>query len=392
MFEPTNSAALKQLAHFLPNAGSEYLNLRNYDFGPKMRSNVSMLSPWVRTRLLPEWEILRSVLAVHSPAEASKFIDEICWRSYWKGWLEKHPSVWDNYLLALKAAKLEPAQNTLYSAVLRGDCDIECMNLWTQELLKTGYLHNHARMWFASIWIHTLKLPWTLGAAFFLKHLLDGDAASNTLSWRWVAGLHTAGKTYSSTADNIEKYTQGRIKVSTPLASVPAALDPNVSAPQLIELKSLQAIPQVGRIGLLISEDDLSAQTWIPRQVCIKAVAGLIPRIAYQLHAVSDRVYAFRRASMQNILPSPNQVFEDIQSVVAWASKNQLDTVCMAEPTIGLWNAVTPALTDALAQNNIQLLPIRHWFDQHLYSKADRGFFRFKKAIPSMLDRLTSEQ
>jgi deoxyribodipyrimidine photo-lyase len=392
MFEPTHSAALKQLAHFLPNAGSEYSSLRNYDFGPKRRDNISMLSPWVRTRLLPEWEILRSVLAVHSPAAASKFIDELCWRSYWKGWLARHPLVWDNYLLALKAATLEPAQNALYTSVMRSDCDIECMNLWTQELLETGYLHNHARMWFASMWIHTLKLPWTLGAAFFLKHLLDGDAASNTLSWRWVAGLHTAGKTYLSAADNIGKYTQGRIKVSTPLASVPAGLDPNIPAPKLIKLKPLQAIPQGGRIGLLISEDDLSAQTWIPQQVSINAVAGLIPIIAYQQHAVSDRVYAFRRASMQNVLPSPNQVFEDIQSVVVWAIENQLDTVCMAEPTIGLWNAVTPALTEALVQNRIQLLPIRHWFDQHLYSEADRGFFQFKKAIPSMLDRLTSER
>jgi deoxyribodipyrimidine photo-lyase len=65
-----------------------------------------------------------------------------------------------------------------------------------QELVETGYLHNHARMWFASIWIFTLRLPWELGADFFLRHLLDGDAASNTLSWRWVAGLHTKGKHY----------------------------------------------------------------------------------------------------------------------------------------------------------------------------------------------------
>ncbi len=69
--------------------------------------------------------------------------------------------------------------------------------------MATGYLHNHARMWFASIWIFTLRLPWELGADFFLRHLLDGDPASNTLSWRWVGGMQTMGKTYLARADNI---------------------------------------------------------------------------------------------------------------------------------------------------------------------------------------------
>ena len=65
-----------------------------------------------------------------------------------------------------------------------------------KELKETNYLHNHARMWFASIWIFTLDLPWQLGAEFFMKHLYDGDAASNTLGWRWVAGIQTQGKNY----------------------------------------------------------------------------------------------------------------------------------------------------------------------------------------------------
>ena len=76
-------------------------------------------------------------------------------------------------------------------------------------------MHNHARLWFASIWIFTLKLPWELGAAFFLEHLHDGDPASNTLSWRWVAGLHTKGKNYVASADNIEKFTDGKVTGKT---------------------------------------------------------------------------------------------------------------------------------------------------------------------------------
>ncbi|BAU31831.1 deoxyribodipyrimidine photo-lyase [Microcella alkaliphila] len=67
-------------------------------------------------------------------------------------------------------------------------------------------------MWFASIWIFTLRLPWQLGADVFLRNLLDGDPASNTLSWRWVAGLQTRGKTYQATADNIARFTDGRYR------------------------------------------------------------------------------------------------------------------------------------------------------------------------------------
>ena len=91
-----------------------------------------------------------------------------------------------------------------------GATGIDCFDAWARELVATGYLHNHARMWFASIWIFTLRLPWELGADFFLRHLIDGDPASNTLSWRWVAGLQTAGKTYLATAENIARFTGGR--------------------------------------------------------------------------------------------------------------------------------------------------------------------------------------
>ena len=81
-----------------------------------------------------------------------------------------------------------------FEGAVTGSTGIDGFDDWARELTHTGWLHNHARMWFAFIWIFTLELPWALGADFFLRHLVDGDPASNTLSWRWVAGLYTRAK------------------------------------------------------------------------------------------------------------------------------------------------------------------------------------------------------
>lgn len=73
------------LEAFMPLAGHEYSRTRNYDFGRNHRLNVFGLSPWVSLRVIPEWELIAEVLQHHSAAEASKFIDEVCWRTYWIG-------------------------------------------------------------------------------------------------------------------------------------------------------------------------------------------------------------------------------------------------------------------------------------------------------------------
>jgi deoxyribodipyrimidine photo-lyase len=202
---PTRSVALARLEAFVPLA-AKYAGHRNFDLGVGKHTGVSSLSPYIRTRLVTDEEATRAVLARHSPSAAEKFLQEIAWRTYWKGWLEMRPEAWSHYLATLA----EQEKSAAYGNAIAGETGIGCFDHWVRELLDTGYLHNHARMWFASIWIFTLKLPWQLGADFFLCHLLDGDPAANTLSWRWVAGLHTPGKHYLARAENIEKFTLGR--------------------------------------------------------------------------------------------------------------------------------------------------------------------------------------
>ncbi|MFM7378690.1 MAG: FAD-binding domain-containing protein [Erythrobacter sp.] len=215
-FAPTRAAALARLAAFLPAAGRRYAETRNADDGERAegRGNVSQLSPWLHAGLIGEPEVLEAVLSAHSPRAAEKFIAEVFWRIYFKGYLEQRPAIWDDYRKgrdgALAAIEINAGLRKAYAEGVEGRTGIEAFDVWAKELVATGYLHNHARMWFASIWIFTLKLDWRLGADFFLRHLMDADAASNTLSWRWVAGLHTKGKHYLARADNIARYTSGR--------------------------------------------------------------------------------------------------------------------------------------------------------------------------------------
>lgn len=212
-FEPTRSAGLARLQAFLPHAGRDYAELRNHDTGSGW-PHVSCLSPWLHAGLLSEREVIEAALDAHGMRGAEKFISEVFWRVYFKGYLEQRPDTWGAYLSQRDAALAEVDASSglakAYAEATEGRTGIAAFDTWARELVEHGYLHNHARMWFASIWIFTLKLDWTLGADFFLRHLMCGDAASNTLSWRWVAGLHTKGKAYPARAGNITRYTGKR--------------------------------------------------------------------------------------------------------------------------------------------------------------------------------------
>ena len=204
--EISRDGALKKLDNFINAALPNYNFKRNFDLGPDDKSNVSCLSPYISHRLITEYEVAKIVLAKFPYQKVEKYIQEIFWRVYWKGWLELRPQVWSDFTEDLKALK----EDDNYKKAINGETQIKCFNDWVNELKKNNYLHNHTRMWFASIWIFTLNLPWQKGAEFFMKHLFDGDAASNTLSWRWVAGLQTKGKHYVAQAWNISKFTNNK--------------------------------------------------------------------------------------------------------------------------------------------------------------------------------------
>ena len=260
-FPTDRAAALRRLSDFAPRMGLHYAKGRNTDPGPGRRRDVSLLSPAIRHRLVAEAEVVAAAMAAHGPRAAEKFIQEVCWRSYWKGFLELRPGLWRAYQVARDADRVAMRGDALARAE-GGAAGIACFDAWVAELRETGWLHNHVRMWFASIWIFTLKLPWTLGADFMLRHLRDGDAASNTLSWRWVAGIQTSGKHYVARAENIARYTEGRFDPAGELEEDPAPVDaPPPPGPG--------ALPPGDRLpedpfALLLHEDDLQPESLLP--------------------------------------------------------------------------------------------------------------------------------
>ena len=378
MFEPTRPAALTRLQNFVPHAGRDYAAQRNYDRAS--HDNVSRLSPYLRHRLITEDEVLRAVLAKHSPSSAEKFIQEVYWRTYWKGWLEQRPAIWTAYSAGLQSAlnrvQTESGLRAEWEAACAGDTGIDCFDAWARELADTGYLHNHARMWFASIWIFTLRLPWELGADFFMRHLLDGDPASNTLGWRWVGGLQTIGKTYLARPDNIAKYTEGRFRPSG-LATWAAPLD-GPPHPERTPVSTSDPIPQ-GKLGLLITEDDLSPN-WLLDQFTPAATAtynGTSHRSPLMVNpAVTDFAdQAIADASHELIAVTK---CDNIEAIDAWAVRHNLDGIVTPYTPIG-------GTADALAGLATPLAKCIRPYDARAWPHASAGFFKFKAKIPKLL-------
>ena len=196
--------SIDKMTDWMPNAASSYQSTRNYDLDGKQ--TTSRLSESISAGILSEMDVIDCAKRFNISMKNNKFIEEIFWRVYFRGYFETHPSVWTYYTKNLNSHFQKLPK--YYDIAVKGETELECFNAWINQLKETGYLHNHTRMWFASIWIFTLDLPWELGADLFMQYLNDADEASNTLSWRWVAGLHTSKKPYVARASNIFKYTQ----------------------------------------------------------------------------------------------------------------------------------------------------------------------------------------
>ena len=392
MHEPNYTGLESLLESFLNHKILNYEKTRNFSFsGKETLKNVSGLSPYISRGLLKEKRLLKKVLGLKKKSD--KFIQEIFWRIYWQGWLENHSGVWENYKSSIK--ELEENNYEIdknYKEATTASTTIEPFNDWVNILQSTGYLHNHVRMWFASIWIFYLGIPWQLGAKFFYENLLDRDVASNLLSWRWVAGLQTKGKRYIASEDNINKYTFNKYR--------------GLKLPNLVNIEHADQIDEISTIkyntleknyddcAVLINENNLNEDLLLQLNNKIKVLIFVKYRIK-NLNT-SKTVHDFQKnliEEFKNKYISNNIYFKEIylpdetDNFMNILKKYSIKNIvfdylrCGYEKDILLdtVNKLNQSIIINEVLDNFYLNSWRHCF---------RGFFKFKEKIPTLIKEL----
>lgn len=221
----TMAAARAAIAAVRPEA---YARTRN-----DLAGAVTRLSPYITHGFVSLPEVLAGVAARHPLHVQHKLVYELGWRAYFRHvWQHRGPGI-------LQSLHPGPLPEACYSHDVPADVrqartGVPVIDQAVRTLYSTGYLHNHARLWLASYLVHLRKLHWRAGADWLLGHLLDGDLASNHLSWQWVAGTGSS-KPYLFNADNVARYAPAHWHSAGSVVDRPYdALDRLARSPQAV--------------------------------------------------------------------------------------------------------------------------------------------------------------
>ena len=359
--------------YFLKNKIKNYEKLRNFDYGPTNESSVSKLSPYISHRVLLEYELLKEVKKKYQSQKINKFVEEIYWRIYWKGWMENRPKVWCNFI----SEKNYEYDFETYEKAINGNSELDFLNSWVNELKTHNYLHNHTRMWFASTWIFNLGLPWQLGASFFFEHLYDGDAASNLLSWRWVAGLQTKGKQYLFSPANLRKFSNNRFNVEKINTRQIFLEETNQIA---LDDEIYKSNMEPKSETLILFENDLHVPTLKNILGNYKSVFIILLSNAQRKIKLSEAVLIFKQQIVFEFINQFDNVtqLDPIKLQETLVDINQLD---MIYPGVGDNNDFINSFKKS---NNKVIFKLVRDQDLFAWKFAKKGFFKFKENIPKI--------
>ena len=393
MFTSSISEAENKLISYLPNTGSYYERKRNYSIDFETNKNTtSLLSPYIRYRAISEKNILKQVLKTHGPIKAEKYIQEIFWRTYWKGWLEHRPEVYTDYIIEKNKLYDEFKNKKYYLNAVNANTNLSFFNNWVSDLKNNGYLHNHIRMWFSSIWIFTLKLPWQLGADFFMQNLLDGDTASNLLSWRWCAGIHTKGKNYIARKENIEKYSNIKLKDNEYLNETAEPLFENKDY-NITELETFEITNPNDINYIIIPTDEINILRDLNLNKC-NAFGGY-PKEDYNDHNFSNNILDHIKNLVLSCYKDDNfyrdtlieisfeNYYEDLDR---WIIKNNINTIHLPYVTQGNWKKIYKKIIKKYP--NINFIKFNRDYDINSWIYSKKGYFKFKQNIPEIISNL----
>ena len=373
-FVTTRKEALDAMERYIENNISDYTAKRNFDFGPQNRKNISCLSPYITHRLISEYEVAKKTLSKYPYQKVEKFIQEIFWRVYWKGWLELRPKVWTDFVEDTKNIE----NTNVYEKAINGETNIDCFDDWVKELKENNYLHNHTRMWFASIWIFTLKLPWQKGAEFFLRELYDGDAASNTLSWRWVAGIQTKGKNYIAQNWNINKFTNNKYK----------DLKLNENPQPIIDQREYKISPlsvcnnETASDRLVFFENELDFQFFNINNY--KKIYCILLANDERQVKLGSKVLDYKKNLIKNQIQNSGLKIEFIEGNKFIELSNKHKDFDIVYPSIG---ENMSFLKRVIKKNNLNINYLTREEDNYCWQFSNKGYFNFKSNIPKILSQ-----
>ena len=373
-FITSRKEALVVLENYLEKDISIYTAQRNFDYGPQNRKNISCLSPYITHRLISEYEVAKKVLSKYPYQKVEKFIQEIFWRVYWKGWLELRPKVWTDFVEDLK--NIENSDE--YEKAINGETNIDCFNNWIKELKENNYLHNHTRMWFASIWIFTLKLPWQKGAELFLRELYDGDAASNTLSWRWVAGIQTKGKNYIAQNWNINKFTNNKYKDLKLNENPQPIIDERDYKISPISIDNKEKKSDI----LVFFENELDFQSFEIDNY--KKIYCILLSNEERRVKIGDKVLMFKNNLIKNQLKNSDLKIEFIEENKFFEVSNNEKSFDVIYPSVG---ENMSFLKRVIKKNNLMINYLARDEDMYCWQFSNKGYFNFKSNIPKILSQ-----
>tara|TARA_B100001741_G_scaffold135657_1_gene111731 strand:- start:467 stop:1177 length:711 start_codon:yes stop_codon:yes gene_type:complete len=233
-------------------------------------------------------------------------------------------------------------------------------------------------MWFASIWIFTLNLPWQLGAEFFMKYLYDGDSASNTLGWRWVAGIQTKGKNYLANEWNIKKFTNNRfdnIKISEKANPI---IDERLYS---IEKKKLINPEIITDRFLLIFENNLSFEYSDFKNNKFKKIFLILNENESREIKLSEKVINFKKKLIEDQKQRLEKNSIDCEIINVNQIKNINDKIYALYPFVG----EDLNYINSNSFENIEFLYRK--VDQYSWQYCNKGFFNFKNYIPNMIKK-----
>jgi len=230
-------------------------------------------------------------------------------------------------------------------------------------------------MWFASIWIFTLDLPWQLGAEFFMKHLYDGDAAANTLGWRWVAGIQTQGKNYLASEWNIKKFTNNRFNNIKLNENAPPKTSDKTYTESKLKFNNPKNLEEK---NLLIFENNLSFEIGDFKDQKFKKVFLVFNKNENRTIELGEKLVKFKA----QLIEDQKKRLEDKSINTEIIDLSEIQNI--NEISYGLYPTVGENL-DFINSNNLKIEFLYRKLDQFSWQYCNKSFFNFKNYIPKII-------